>query len=140
MKQLTEDFPDDVRIVYRYFPLTSIHPNAYGAALAAEAAGAQGKFWEMHDLLFAKTDEWIRMPDTSGVFKAYAEELGLDTERYNNDLLNKIGKDKVETDMETATKLKLRGTPSIFVNGDKINITSNYEDLKKQIQTYVDQN
>lgn len=140
MSQLLNDYPDDVRIVYRYFPLTSIHPNAYDAALAAEAANAQGKFWEMHDLLFAKTDEWTKAPNPSTIFQNYAEELSLDKERFRNDMLNKLGKDKIESDLQTADDLKLRGTPSIFANGQPIENSSTYEGLKRQIQTYVEQN
>ncbi len=137
MDQLLVDFPNDVRIVYRYLPLTSIHRNAYPAALAAEAAGAQGKFWEMHDMLFAKTNEWPNSSNPSGVFQGYAEELGLDVEKFKNDTLNKTGKDKIEADIASANILRLKGTPSIFANGESLKNSSNYQDLKDQVQAYV---
>lgn len=102
----------DVRYVWRHFPLDDVHVHARLAAVAAEAAAAQGRFWEMHDLLFAHQDA-LRPSDLSG----YAEELGLDAERFHRDLAERAGAARVTADEESADLGGVSGTPTFFVNG-----------------------
>lgn len=137
LDRFLKDYPNDARLVYRYFPLTSIHRNAYNAALAAEAASEQDKFWEMHNLLFAKQDEWSRLSNPSIKFQEYADGLDMDVEQFRSDLLNKTGQHKIDYDLEAAKNMDLRGTPTIFANGEQIKNFSNYEDLKKELEKYV---
>jgi len=105
-------YPTQTRFVYKHFPLTSIHPQAMPAALAAAAAQQQGKFWEMHELLFANQralgDEQLR---------EYARKLNLDMARFDADRQSEAIKQQVQEDAKLAQRVGVRGTPTIFVNG-----------------------
>ena len=116
---LLETHKDYLRIVYRHFPLTSIHDKAQITAEAAEAAGAQGKFWEMHDLLFGRQREWAVLPadQMPQVLAGYAQELGLDVERFNRDLQEHTFQARVMGQYQEAVAMGLPGTPSFIVNG-----------------------
>jgi cyclophilin family peptidyl-prolyl cis-trans isomerase len=119
LAQLIKEFPNDVRLVYRHFPLMSIHDKAALAAQAAEAAGAQGKFWEMHDLLFAEQGTWSEM--SVDEFQTWlvdqAEGLGLDKEQFSTDLVNETNKSLVQKAWDRGQKIGLPGTPFILING-----------------------
>ncbi len=108
-----------MRVVYRHFPLISIHDKAVIAAEAAEAAGAQGAFWEMHDLLFERQREWasLSVEDMPDVLSGYAKELGLDTEAFDQALADGTYTDKVMAGYNAATALGLGGTPSFVAYG-----------------------
>lgn len=107
-----EDLGDSLVFAYRNFPLTEIHPHALHAALAAEAADAQGKFWEMHDLLFRRQSF---LEDRE--LLAYARLLGLDEERFRADLEAETGLPRIEADVRSGERNGVEGTPGIFVNG-----------------------
>ncbi|MFC5263145.1 Na+/H+ antiporter NhaA [Kribbella qitaiheensis] len=102
----------DVRYVWRHLPLADVHPHAQLAAEAAEAAAVQGAFWEMHDLLI-EHQEALRMPD----LVRYAAELGLDVERFRDDLRRHVGAVRVAEDVDSADLSGVSGTPTFFVNG-----------------------
>lgn len=124
LKQMLEKYPDDLRLVYRHFPLTQIHPNATVAAKAAEAAGKQGKFWEMSTVLFEKQGEWSNQPNPVSLFAQYAVSLGLNSEQFSSDLLSSEVAERVERGAAEARAFALTGTPSLFLNGEKIQIQS----------------
>ncbi len=107
-----------IKFVYRDFPLSSIHPMAENGAEAAECANEQGKFWEMHDVLFAKQDEWT----TTGVsaLKGYAKDLGLDTDKFNSCLDSNKYKDEIAKDFQDGVTAGVQGTPSFFINGKQL--------------------
>jgi len=111
VRELLSDF-GDVRYIWRHLPLSDVHPNAQLAAEAAEAAAAQGRFWEMHDLLFQHQDA-LRPPD----LVRYAEELGLDVDRFKDDLRRHVHAGRVARDIESADLSGVAGTPTFFVNG-----------------------
>jgi Na+/H+ antiporter NhaA len=111
VRELQRDF-GDVRYVWRHLPLTDVHPHAQLAAEAAEAADRQGAFWEVHDLLFDHQDR-LRPSDLVG----YAEQLGLDVERFTEDLRNHEGAARVAEDVDSADLSGVSGTPTFFVNG-----------------------
>jgi protein-disulfide isomerase len=115
---LVEDLGDQFKFEYRHFPLRSIHPNAQLAAQAAEAAGVQGKFWEMHDLLFERQQDWSRSLNPKKVFTEYAQELELNPDRFEFDLESDEVKTKVNNEADEAATLGLRGTPTFLVNGE----------------------
>jgi protein-disulfide isomerase len=115
VRQLLAGF-GDVRYVWRHLPLVDVHPRAKMAAIAAEAAAAQGAFWPMHDLLLAHQSE-LR-PEH---LLAYAEQLGLDVDRFHDDLRTKAGAEHVATDVEGADLSGVAGTPSFFINGRRHN-------------------
>ena len=104
----------DVRYVWRHLPLTDVHSHAELAAEASEAAAAQGAFWEMHDLLLTHQDA-LRAPDLMG----YAEQLGLDVERFSNDLDEHFGSRRVAEDVDSADLSGVSGTPTFFINGQR---------------------
>jgi len=120
LKPLLEKLGDNISFEYKHFPLTSLHPKAISAAIAAEAAGKQGKFFEFHDWLFENRSEWIDSKNTEVVFVKQAEKLGLDTVKFKADLKAKSTREKVLADRDEALKLKLNGTPSFFLNGEKM--------------------
>jgi Na+/H+ antiporter NhaA len=111
VRELLADF-GDVRYVWRHLPLTDVHPGAQLAAEASEAAAAQGRFWEMHDLLLAHQDA-LRPPDLS----RYAGELGLDVERFSEELRRHVWAGRVAEDVDSADLSAVSGTPTFFVNG-----------------------
>ena len=112
VRQVVEEFGDDLRYVFRHLPLADVHPNAQLAAEAAEAANAQGRFWEMHDLLFEHQDALKPMNLVD-----YAAELGLDVERFTDELRRRIYASRVAEDIDTADQSGVTGTPTFFVNG-----------------------
>jgi Na+/H+ antiporter NhaA len=111
VRSLLATFGDDVRYVWRHLPLTDVHPRAHLAAEAAEAAAEQGKFWEMHDLLLDNQEALGRVD-----LIRYAEELGLDTDRFANFLDEGRGAGRVESDVESADLSSVSGTPTFFIN------------------------
>jgi protein-disulfide isomerase len=111
VRELLREF-GDVRYVWRHLPLRDVHPRAQAAAEAAEAAAAQGAFWEMHDLLFEHQDA-LGVRDLIG----YARSLGLDLERFAADMRSHTWVDRVESDIDSADLSSVSGTPTFFVNG-----------------------
>jgi Na+/H+ antiporter NhaA len=112
IRELLSDFGDDLRYVWRHLPLNDVHPHAQMAAEAAEAAAAQGAFWPMHDLLLAHQDE-LRVPD----LQRYAVQLGLDTDRFWDDIRRHEHLGRIEDDVGSADAGGVAGTPSFFING-----------------------
>ncbi len=120
--KLRAEHPEVFSIEFKHFPLRSIHGNAQIAAQAAEAAGLQGKFWEMHDLLFEKQSEWNRSVNPKQVFKTYAKSLGLDVNLFTRDLKSDEIEKIVNGEYDEARALGLNGTPSFLLDGKKIDI------------------
>jgi protein-disulfide isomerase len=117
LKQILKKYEGKIEFVYRHFPLSTIHKNATSASYAAEAAFLQGKFWEMHDKLFATQPDWALSPDPKTVFAGYALELGMDKDKFLSDYDSQVVKDSVNADILAATRYALTGTPTFFVNG-----------------------
>lgn len=113
VRELLADF-GDLRYVWRHLPLTDVHPHAQIAAEATEAAAEQGAFWEMHDLLLAHQNQ-LTMPDLI----RHAESLGLDTDRFANDLRERVGAPRVAADVSGADLSSVSGTPTFFINGKR---------------------
>lgn len=110
-----------VHYVFKDFPLTSIHPQAFIASEAARCAHDQGAYLEMHDLLFEQQNEWSGRADADTVFSSYAAELGLDGDTFAACLSSHTHETAVQTDMDEAINLGIRGTPAFFVNGNFVN-------------------
>jgi protein-disulfide isomerase len=132
-KKLEEEFGENIAIVYRHFPLSSIHPNAKAAAYVAEAAGKQGKFWEMHDMLFSNQNKWSDKRNVDEIFVGYAQSLNLNIDQFKKDFSSKEIRQKIENSYQNALRLGLDSTPSFFLNGKKIANPRNYEDFKNII-------
>jgi protein-disulfide isomerase len=137
VQQMNEEFEDDVLIVYRHYPLTSIHPNAQEAAMAAEAAGKQGKFWEMHDELFSTQSQWNSLGRPNSFFTDLAEDLQLDLDQFKADLKNKDLKAKVKRDQQTGDIAGVTGTPSFFLNGKKLQNPRGPEAFREVLQEAI---
>jgi protein-disulfide isomerase len=135
VKQLRESYSgEDLRIVYRHFPLRSRHPNADLAAQAAEAAGEEGKFWEMKDELFKNQAEWSQEKDPRGLFGAYAKSIGLDVAEFDEDLLSDDdSKERVEKDYQSGVALGVNSTPTFILNGVILKNPQNLDEFKKLI-------
>jgi protein-disulfide isomerase len=125
--QVLKAYPSDVKFVYKEFPLTSIHQNALNAAKAAVAAEKQGKFWEMHDKLFA--NQRALSPDN---LKQYAQQIGLDTAKFEKDMTSPEVQKQIEGDMKLAQDAEVRGTPTLFLNGKRV-MNRSFEGLKQMI-------
>lgn len=139
IEQLSKEMGDNLRVVIRHYPLIQIHDNALPAARVAEAAGRQGKFWEMYDLLFANQKEWSNAADPmKSIFPAYAGRIGLDMERFNQDMADASLDDKINRDRDTGNELKITGTPTFFLNGQKMENPKSFEALKKSVQDQVE--
>ncbi|HYD35047.1 MAG TPA: DsbA family protein [Vitreimonas sp.] len=123
IKQVADQNPDTVKVNYRHFPLTMIHPYATLAAQASEAAGEQGKFWEMHDLLFANQETWAAFQsedEARAEFEKYAEQLGLDKATFVETIQSDAIKQNVANDIAAGNQLRVSATPTIFVNDQQV--------------------
>jgi protein-disulfide isomerase len=114
VKELQARMGDRLRFVFRNFPITTSHPHAEQAAEAAEAAAAQGRFWEMHDLLY---ESQTRLRDQE--LHGYAEQLGIDVERFDKDLAEHVHASRVREDFMSGVRSGVNGTPSFYVNGTR---------------------
>ncbi|PIR44083.1 disulfide bond formation protein DsbA [Candidatus Wolfebacteria bacterium CG10_big_fil_rev_8_21_14_0_10_31_9] len=133
VKKLETDFNGKLKVVYRYFPLEQIHKYARLSARVAESAGKQGKFWEMHDLLFNNQEAWTNSPDATPLFASYANELNLDMNKFVQDINSFDIDNKINSDYEDGAKQGILGTPTFFVNGKKMGNIGSYEEFKKII-------
>jgi NhaA family Na+:H+ antiporter len=129
IRGLRERFGDRLRYVFRHFPLTTLHPRAQKAAEAAEAAAAQGKFWEMHDLLYDHQDG---VDDNQLVH--YAAELGLDVERFEYELATGVYAERVQEDSASGLRSGASGTPSFFINGYRYDGPWDIDSLAAEIE------
>lgn len=122
IKEVTEKYEKQIAFVFRNFPLYSIHPNAFAAASTAEAAGLQGKFWEMHNYLYENQNSWNQLTGTNrtSFFKTAANNLGLDTGKLETDLTAANVKRKIDFDVALGKKLNITGTPTLYLNGKNI--------------------
>lgn len=130
--QILKDYRGKVNFYYRHFPLPQ-HKNAIPAALAAEAALEQGKFWEMANILFSKQEEWAESSNAKDLFLDYTKELNLNEDQFKKDLENNKFTQKIERDNTDALTLKLNSTPTFFVNGEKVPGALSYSEFKSRI-------
>jgi protein-disulfide isomerase len=129
LRDLHKELPAQLRIVFRHYPLSGVHHHAQQAAEAAEAAAAQGKFWEMHTLLFERqqalaTKDLIR----------YAEELALDVARFRQELKNETYRERVRADFLAGVQNGVYGTPGLFLNGVRYDREWDKESLRRVLQ------
>src|SRR4029453_3018278 len=119
INQLERDYPSRLRIVFRHLPLAN-HQHAREAALASEAAAVQGRFWEMHDLLYREQSVWSKAPDVRVLFSAYAGMLGLKIDRFKKDMESEQAKGRGRCCEEQAMSLGVATTPTVFINGQQV--------------------
>jgi protein-disulfide isomerase len=130
--ELMKEQGDSIRFEYKHFPLISIHQFAVPAAKAAEAAGQQGKFFEMHDKLFENQQIWSASANPQLSFNVYAEELDLDMGLFKQHMKASVINDRINDGFKEARELGLTGTPSFLLNGERMQFET-YEDFVQQI-------
>lgn len=127
------EYGDRISFTYRHFPLPQ-HKNALAASYASEAAGKQGKFWEMNQILFERQSKWAESYTAPDIFIGYARELNLDLAQFKKDASSGETKDNVSHDRATGVASKIDSTPSFFLNGKKMQNPRNYEEFKALIE------
>jgi protein-disulfide isomerase len=120
LKQMEQEFGDKLQVTFRQYPLVPTHPHALAAASAAEAAGMQGKFWEMHGMLFDNQKDWKGAFDVRSVFEGYAAKIGLDVERFKRDVTSDRVEQRIFLDGKRAHSLGVNSTPTVFINGREV--------------------
>lgn len=133
VKELTQKYNGQFLFVYRYYPLTQIHKNAALSASVAEAAGKQGKFWEMHDLLFTHQIEWGESNDARKIFTNYANQLKLNINEFNSDVDSAATKARIDRDVASGDRAGITGTPTFFLNGTQLTNIASYGDLEQDL-------
>lgn len=126
LKRLGDEQADKVRFVYRHFPLNT-HQNAEVAAQAAEAAGKQNKFWEMHDVLFNTQEKWAVSNKPTEMFAEYARSLGLNVDQFKKDSASPEVAKKVRDNYSSGQRSGVGGTPTFFLDGKQIAAPTSYE-------------
>lgn len=125
VKAVTEEYKDQIAFIFRNFPLTTLHPNAQAAAAAAEAAGLQGKYWEMHDKLYESQGTWssASASDRGDLFESYAMGLSLNIKKFDNalDASNSGVTQKINFDKAVGNKLGVNAAPTLYLDGKSIN-------------------
>ena len=119
LKQMKEEFGDQLQVTFREYPLAN-HQHAIPAASAAEAAGLQGKFWEMHALIFEHQNEWKTQFDVRTVFEGYAKQIGIDVERFKRDVNSDRVEQRIFLDGKRARSMGVNSTPTVFMNGREV--------------------
>lgn len=118
--QMHKEFGDKIAITFREFPLVPAHQHAIAAASSAEAAGLQGKFWEMHDLLYENQKNWHETFDVRPIFEGYAKQIGLDMARFQQDVNGEAVAQRIFLDGKRGHSLGVKGTPTVFMNGKEV--------------------
>ncbi|HEV7798937.1 MAG TPA: thioredoxin domain-containing protein [Pyrinomonadaceae bacterium] len=134
LKMMESEFgPTKLRIIFREFPLVPTHQHALSAARAAEAAGLQGKFWEMHDMIYEHQKDWHGAFDVRPIFEDYATKIGLDVEQFRRDNTNEIVERRIFQDGKRGHSLGVTGTPTVFMNGREVPFESLAPDKLKAL-------
>jgi protein-disulfide isomerase len=136
MKQMEKEFGSRIVVVFREYPL-SVHKNGLTAAQAAESAGLQGKFWEMHDLLFENQKTWHAAAEVLPLYREYANQIGLSVEKFERDMASDVVKSRISADHERAAWIGVNSTPTAFLNGREIpfEILTSADKLRDYIRT-----
>jgi protein-disulfide isomerase len=120
VRNVLQKYPDAIKYEYRHFPLTGPHPNALAASLAAEAAGEQGRYWEMHDLLRSSQAEWRRKPEARRYFAGLAKQIGLDIAVFERSMDSSVVEEKILNDAKRAQAAGVEAVPRFYVDGQPL--------------------
>lgn len=134
VKEVLEEHGDNIRFEYKHFPVIG---NVPSAGRAAEAAGQQGEFFAYHDKLFQEQGTWSRSTNPQQYFEEYAEELGLDMGLFKQHMRSSLLQDKIDQDFQDGRALGVTGTPTFFLNGERMNIQT-FAEFKEQIRAAVE--
>lgn len=134
LEEMFAKYSNSISFTYRHFPLPQ-HKNALPAAYAAEAAGVQGKFWEMADMIFTNQIEWSESTDAQSIFESYAQRLELDVTKFKADMTSDVTKANVEADVKSGMLSSIDHTPTFFINGKMVANPQSKEELNTLIDT-----
>jgi protein-disulfide isomerase len=139
VKQVVSDEFNNITFQFVNFPLTSIHPNAYAGARAAQAAALMGKFWQMHDALYnsGNWQVWSTSSNPIPYFKQYAKSLGLNVNTFMKDFNSNQVNNIIEADMNKGNKLNIQGTPTFFLDGKQISVAPQVSAFEKLINQAI---
>ena len=135
IKRLHTELPKELGVTYRHFPLRTIHSNAQVAAQVAEAAGLQGRFWESVDIIFDHQKDWSEQIAPRETLYNLVRNVGVNIEKLKRDVDSTVVKNKIERDFQSGLRSKVEGTPTFFLNGQKIENPKSYDDFKQLIVT-----
>jgi protein-disulfide isomerase len=139
VKQVQQTYQDQIFFQFRNFPLYQIHPNAIAGARAAEAADMQGKYWEMHDLLYENQQVWSTGSNPLSDFDGYAKQLGLNVTKFDADFKSNTANDRIQADLAKGNQLGIDSTPTFFIDGKKISNPTSIDAFNKVIDTAIQQ-
>ncbi len=134
VKQIKEEYKGKISFVFREFPLMA-HKYGYTGALAAEAASGQGKFWEMCDKLYSNQKEWSESKDALAIFATYAKEIGIDADKFKEDVESKKYDAKIQADLSDGNQLGVNATPTFFINGKIYSGVLTYDIFKSAVES-----
>ncbi len=133
VRQVKEEYNDKIIFEFKHFPLVQIHPNAFVASRAAEAAGKQGKFFEYHNLLYENQDSWAQDKNPNSYFEEFAKQLGLNVEQFKKDMISESVASTINADAKLAQSIGANSTPTFAINGKKIANPKSVDEFKKVI-------
>jgi protein-disulfide isomerase len=138
VKTLFDTYKDQIYFQFRNFPLESLHQNARAGARAAEAANLQGKYWEMHDILYENQQSWSTVSDPLSYFKAYAQKVNVtDLTKFDTDYKSAAVNDTINADLQKGQSLGITGTPTFFLDGTKIENPRDQASFSKLIDNEI---
>jgi protein-disulfide isomerase len=139
VKQVQQTYQDQIFFQFRNFPLFQIHPNAMAGARAAEAADLQGKYWQMHDLLYENQQVWSTSSNPLNDFDGYAKQLSLDVTKFDADFKSNLVNGRIQADLRKGQELKIDSTPTFFIDGKKISNPTSVDAFNKVIDAAIQQ-
>src|SRR5665213_1957372 len=146
VKQVQAEYNDQISFQFRNCPLVNIHQNAFAGARAAEAAGLQNKFWQMHDLLYDQNElsqsnpnssTWVNASDPTTFFNQYAQQIGLNVTKFKTDYASGTVNNLINADTAEGTKLNIQGTPTFFLDGKQISVNESAASFEKLINAEI---
>lgn len=142
VEEIYDEYKDKIKFQFRNLPLNQIHPNAFAAARAAEAADKQGKFWEMYDMLYQNQSSWTDSDSVKSIFEQYAGTLGLDMDKFRTDAASSDVNNLINADIAAFNQTKqTKQTPTFFINGEKFDVKkANADEFRKALNEALKQN
>jgi protein-disulfide isomerase len=137
VKEILNRYPQQVRLEFHHFPLISIHSNSMAAAKAAEAAGEQGHYWEMHDLLFEDQFQWSERPDPKPIFASLASRIGINGNILVQTMDSSQLQERILKDVERGQNAKIEAVPTFFINGEQVHIKLSMDDFVQAIEAHL---
>lgn len=137
LKKIESEYGDKINLTFRHYPITDRHKNAMTAARAAEGAGFQNKFWEMHDKLYETQADWAEQEDAHTIFINYARDLKLDVDRFTRDMDGNQADARIIADRKRATVMGVQGTPTLFMNGRQLKPEAMTPELMRKAIDYL---